>query len=268
MWLLKLTFIPIGLYAIIVGIAYLLQTWLIFPTGLVGEITNLPPRTRHIDLETEGGKRVVLVRIPPSQIPEKARPYLLGFGGNVWNADAVAIMLHQIFPEHEIIALHYRGYRPSTGSPSAAAMFDDARRAFDHIAGESSACMIAIGFSIGASVAVELAATRSLQGIVMVTPFDSLKELAAIHYPWLPVRLLLRHRMEATATLRGLDVPAAVITAGSDRIVPKSRSTPVREAARNLRANFTIETAGHNDVYDTPDFIAALRKSVNALARD
>jgi uncharacterized protein len=268
MWLLKLLFIPIGLYAVIVGIAYLAQTWLIFPAGLVGKITGLPPDTRYIELKTEDGERVVLVRIPPSQTPTKARPLLLGFGGNAWSADAVAIMLHRIFPEYEIGALHYRGYQPSTGRPTAAALFDDARRAYDHVSVETPNGVVAIGFSIGASVAADLAAARRLHGVVLVTPFDSLKELAATHYPWLPVRLLLRHRMEAAATLRNLNVPAAVITAENDTTVPRSRSAPVSEAARKLQADFTIKAVGHNDIYDAPDFISALRKSVNAVAYD
>ena len=268
MWLLKLTFMLAGLYAIVVGIAYVLQTWLLFPTGLVGGVADLPREARYFEFETEDNERIVLVRIPPSQAPAVPRPLLLGFGGNAWNADAVAVMLHRIFPEHEIAALHYRGYQPSSGRPSAEAIFNDARRAHDLVAGKLAGGVIAIGFSIGASIAVELAASRPLQGVVLVTPFDSLKELAASHYPWLPVRLLLRHRMEPAATLRDLDVPVALITAVNDSVVPKSRSAPVREAAANLRADFAIEAVGHNDVYDTTDFVIALRNSVDAITPD
>jgi pimeloyl-ACP methyl ester carboxylesterase len=177
-------------------------------------------------------------------------------------------MLHQIFPDHEIVAQHYRGYGPSSGRPSAKALFDDARRTHDHLVKESPAGIIAIGLSLGASVAVELAATRSLQGVVLVTPFDSLQKLATAHYPWLPVRLLLRHHMEAAATLHGLKVPVALITASDDTIVPTARSAPFREAATDLRADFTIDAVGHNNIYDAADFIIALRSSVDAITRD
>lgn len=268
MWFLKLTFVLIAFYIVIVGVAYYFQSWLIFPSGLAGGSSNLPAGAHYIELTTEDDENVVVVRIKPSRPFAEPPPLLFGFGGNAWNADAVAIMLHQIFPEHEVAALHYRGYGPSGGRPSAAALFDDARLAYDHLVKDSTDGVIVVGFSLGSSVAVELAATRSVQGMVLVTPFDSLKELAAVHYPWLPVRLLLRHRMEAADILRLLNVPVTVITADNDTVVTAARSAPVREAATDLRADFRIKNAGHNDIYNAFDFTIALINSVKALSDD
>ena len=267
MWLLKLTLSLAAVYAAVVAIMYALQTWLLFPAGLAAPGPDLPAGARRVELATKEGERVVLVRLPAGRPTAEPRPLLLGFGGNGWNADALALMLHQIFHEHEVAALHYRGYGPSSGRPSAAALFDDARRAHDHLAAEAEAGIVAVGLSIGAAVAVDLAANRPLRGVVLVTPFDSLEELAAHHYPWLPVRLLLRHRMETAETLRGLDVPAAIITAGNDVVVPAARSTPVREAARDLREDVTI-AAGHNDLYGHPEFADALRSAAAAVGVD
>ncbi|MBE7635275.1 alpha/beta fold hydrolase [Sneathiella sp. P13V-1] len=268
MWFLKLTFILIALYAGIVGTAYFLQTWLIFPSGLAGGSSNLPAGASYSELTTEDGENVVVVRIKPSRPSAEPRPLLFGFGGNAWNADIMAILLHQIFPEHEIAALHYRGYGPSSGRPSAMALFEDARLAHDYLIEEHADGVVAIGFSLGSSVAVDLAGSRSLQGIVLVTPFDSLKELAATHYPWLPVRLLLRHRMETADSLRRLNLPVAVITADNDKVIPAARSSPVREAARDLRADFTIKNVGHNDIYTALDFTTALIDSVKSVSDD
>jgi hypothetical protein len=119
MWLLKLTLVLTGLYAAIVSIAYFLQSWLIFPSSLAGDLSDLPSQSRYIELETEDGKRIVLVHIPPSQTSSEPLPLLLGFGGNAWNANAVATILHQTFPKYEVVAQHYRGYGPSSGRPSA-----------------------------------------------------------------------------------------------------------------------------------------------------
>jgi pimeloyl-ACP methyl ester carboxylesterase len=268
MWLVKLSLVLAGIYAALILVAYFLQSWLIFPAGLVSGGSNLASSARIFNLNTPDGEHIVLVQIPPSRTPTEQRPLLLGFGGNAWNAEAVALLLHQIFPEHDVAAAHYRGYGPSSGRPSSKALFDDARLVFDHLASENATNTVAVGFSIGASVAVELAASRPLKGLVLVTPFYSLKELAATHYPWLPVRLLLSHRMEAASTLRGLDVPVALITARNDTIVPEIRSAPVREAVTDLRADYIIEAVGHNDIYDNLRFITALQKSVDAVVRD
>ena len=266
MWLLKLTLSLAGFYAMVVAIAYAIQTKLIFPAGLAAFGPDLPADARHIQLATTEGDSIVLVRLPAAPPTTERRPLLLGFGGNAWNADALALMLSQMFPGYEVAALHYRGYGPSSGRPSAKALVEDAGRAFDHLAAEGEQDIVAVGLSIGAAVAVDLAATRRLRGVVLVTPFDSLEELAAHHYPWLPVRLLLRHRMEPSAILRSLDVPTAIITAGRDTVVPAGRSASVRTAARDLREDLVI-AAGHNDLYNHPEFGDALRRSVTAVSR-
>lgn len=265
MWLLKFLFGLAGIYAVMVVTMYFLQTKLIFPSGLVGQPGGLPPDSVDVALKTPDGETIVLTRIPPTTDGSEQRPILLGFGGNAWSGGAVALVLHRIFPDHEVVGMHYRGYGPSSGSPSAKALFDDAALAFDHFAGQSDGDVVAVGFSIGASVAVDLAANRPVKGLVMVTPFDSLKELAAGHYPFLPVRPLLRHEMKTAATLRTLEVPAAIITAGRDTVVPAARSAPVRSAAVDLRSDITLENAGHNDVYDRPEFATALRQSVGTV---
>lgn len=268
MWFLKLALMLAGCYAVVVAIAYALQTWLIFPAGMVGGNVGLPQQARYTELQSGDGERVVWVRIPAAEASSPPRPLLMGFGGNAWNADAMALMLHRIFPEHDIAALHYRGYPPSSGRPSARAIFEDARLGHDKFAGDHEEGVVAVGFSVGASVAVDLASARPVRGLVLVTPFDSLKELAASHYPWLPVRWLLRHRMETAATLSGLKVPTAMIVADNDTVVPEPRSVPVREAAADLRADVTIADTGHNNLYDTADFVTGIRNSVDAVLRD
>lgn len=266
--MLKIATVLAGLYAAIVIAAYLLQTQLIFPAGLVGQGGGPPPNSRNVALKTPDGETVVLVRMSPVADESGERPILLGFGGNAWSANALAAMLHRIFPEYQIAAMHYRGYGPSTGRPSASALFQDAALAYDHLSGQGGAGVVAVGLSIGASVAVDLAANRPLEGLVLATPFDSLKELAATHYPWLPVRLFLRHRMESAATLRGLALPVAIITADNDTVVPQARSKPVREAAADLRTDVVIDGAGHNDIYERAAFAASLRNSVAAVSAD
>ncbi|MDA4844876.1 alpha/beta hydrolase [Hoeflea poritis] len=265
-WTLKIAMVLAGLYAAIVVAAYFLQTQLIFPAGLVGQGGGAPPNSSNVELKTPDGETVVLVRMSPIAGEAGERPILLGFGGNAWSANALAAMLHQMFPEYEIAAMHYRGYGPSSGRPSARALFEDAALAYDHLSGQAG--VVAVGLSIGASVAVDLAANRPLKGLVLVTPFDSLKELAATHYPWLPVRLFLRHRMENAATLRDLKLPVAIITAEHDIVVPDARSKPVREASADLRADIVIDGAGHNDIYERAEFEASLRKSVAAVSAD
>ena len=98
---------------------------------------------------------------------------------------------------------------------------------------------------------------------MLVMPFDSLEAVARDLYWWAPVGLLLRNRMPTIEFVRGSLVPTALIIAERDAIVPARRSAPLRQAIRNLVFEGAID-AGHNDLYDHPDFAAAVRE---ALAR-
>ena len=141
---------------------YIAQTWLLFPTTLAGLArVQLPASAQRIEIRTPDRETLVGVRIPPLREPGGPMSTLVGFGGNAWNAEAMALSLHRLFPDHEVVALHYRGYGPSSGSPTADALLADSLVIFDDLlqAGARER-VITIGFSIGAGVAAYLAAHR------------------------------------------------------------------------------------------------------------
>jgi pimeloyl-ACP methyl ester carboxylesterase len=265
----RFVYLVLGLAAVYVATVsgmYLAQTRLLFPTQLAeGSRTQLPASAQRLEIGTPDGERLVGVRVPAAIGSAEPSQLLLGFGGNAWNADDAALYLHQLFPGAEVVAFHYRGYRPSGGHPSAKALLADALVIFDHLQQVSTpGRRVAVGFSIGAGVAAYLARHRPLAGTILVTPFDSLEWLARDHYPWAPVSLLLRHRMPTIDFVRGTTTPTALITGGRDSIVPARRTEPLRRAVPRLVFDRTIEDAGHNDLYDHSAFVEAMHE---ALAR-
>jgi pimeloyl-ACP methyl ester carboxylesterase len=278
--LLKLLLIPLFLYCALLLLVFALQTRMLFPVRAVGAAAPLPAGAERLELDTPAGHRLHGVRIPaeerdsPSFSAEgdsagrggTAPLLVLGFGGNAWNAEHAAAYLHDLYPEAEIVAFHYRGYAPSAGEPGAEALVEDAPLVHDLAVGRlKPARTVAVGFSIGSGVAASLAARRPLAGLILVTPFDSLAEVAAGHYPWLPVRLLFRHRLDAAAALRGTSVPTAIIAAERDTLIPARRTDALRRAVPNLVFDRTIAGASHNDIYDRPAFRQAMREALNAL---
>ena len=192
----------------------------------------------------------------------KGAPTRLGFGGNAWNADAMALILHALFPHRDVVAFHYRGYASSTGRPSAQAFFSDSLAVFDYLAqARGGGPILPIGFSIGGAVAAYLAKHRSVAGLILVTPFDSLEAVARDLYWWAPVGPLFRNRMPTIEFVRGSNVPTALITAEHDAIAPKRRSAPLRAAIGNLVFERAID-AGHNELYDHPAFAKAAREAL------
>ena len=255
-----------AVYLVVVVLMALAQDWLLFPRWAMGSGTDpLPASAERLSLEVSSGAELFGVDIPPESAPPGGATLLLAFGGNAWNAAALAAYLHAVVPDREVIAFHYRGYAPSTGRPSARALLGDALAIHDHLAATlAPERIVAVGLSIGAGPAAHLAAQRPIAGAILVTPFDSLKALARAHYPWAPVGLLLRHRMDVAGAVAASPAPMALIAAERDTIVPPDRTEPLRRAAETLVLDRTIAEAGHNDLYGRPEFATALRE---ALAR-
>ncbi len=265
MWMLYLAIVIGLLYAGLTFAIAVAQTRLLFPVDMAAATrASLPHEAERIEVETPDGPRLIGIRLGPSS-PDAARPLILGFGGNAWNADVMALYLRSLFPEAEVVAFHYRGYPPSEGRPSAAALLADAVTVFDHLQREKPRLVIAVGFSIGSGVAAHLSRQRPLAGQILVTPFDSLKSLAADHFPWAPVGLFLRHHIETADYLRESETPTALIVAGQDTIVPARRSTALREATPKLVFERTIVDAGHNDLYDHPAFAQSMHEAYGRI---
>lgn len=241
------------------------QSQLIFPTHAVPAPGPWPPGAGRLSLRTPDGKDLVGIHIPADK-PRKQRTLILGFGGNAWNAQDVAEYLHELFPDEDVVAFHYRGYAPSQGSPSAEALIADAPLVYDLAVDQVKAArVIAIGFSVGSGVAAHLAAARNLDGLILVTPFDSLKAVAQSMYPWLPIGPFFGHEIDAASALEKVDVPVAIIAAERDEIVPRERTEELRKRVPNLVFEETIRRAGHNDIYARSDFHEAIRQAFDRL---
>jgi fermentation-respiration switch protein FrsA (DUF1100 family) len=241
------------------------QSQLIFPTHAVPRAGPWPAGAERLTLTTADGHELVGIHIPADQ-PAAQPTLLLGFGGNAWNGQDVAEYLHEVFSDEEVVAFHYRGYAPSTGNPSAQALIADAPLIYD-LAVErlKPSRIIAIGFSIGRGIAAQLVAARKLDGLILVTPFDSLKAVAQSMYPWLPIGPFFEHEIDAASALERLKLPVAIIAAERDQVVPADRTGALRRIVPELVFDRTIAGAGHNDIYARSDFQEAMRDALTAV---
>lgn len=264
----KLILIAALAYLALLMAIYVAQTSLLFPTRLVPRSWPLPAGAEQVALDAPDGIRLHGVYVPPCSKAPADRPVILGFGGNAWNAAAVADYLHGLYPDHDVAAFHFRGYAPSAGKPSAAALLADAPLVHDFVSARlGNRRVVAVGFSIGSGIAAHLAGRRRLAGLILVTPFDSLETLAADHYRWLPIRLLLRHRMNPADDLRGTNVPVTLIAGERDTLIPPRHAQALARVVPNLVLNRTISGAGHNDIYHHPAFRAAMTEALQRIEK-
>lgn len=271
---LKLLLVLVAAYLTVVAVMWAVQDRLLFPAQMAATLgTPVPPDAPRLALTTPDGTELHGVRLFPPTTAMMERVVILGFGGNAWNAEDAAVYLQNLYPHADIVAYHYRGYGPSTGRASADALIADAPLIYDatmeKLRKETTAQtrVIAVGFSIGSGVAVHLARERNLDGLILVTPFDSLAALAALHFPWLPTKWMLRSPMRNAEMLKGLPVPTAIIAAEKDELIPRERTSEMRGAAQRMVYSRTIKDAGHNDLYAREDFAMAMREALGAIER-
>ena len=263
-WLTALLLLGLAAYLLVAACLWLAQDALIFPRYAVGPAEHvLPKGTERLELRTAEGHRLVgnLVRAR-----EPSRGLLLGFTGNAWNADDFTVFLAHRLRDLDIAAFHYRGYAPSEGRPGEAALVADAVAAYDHLVERLRPQRVLFaGFSIGSGVAAALAAARPADGLLLVTPFDSIEAIARTRYPWLPVGRLLRHPFRSDRHLADLELPTAVIIASHDRVVPAARTMALLRVLRRPVFVETVPDSTHGGLYHTAEIDEVLRRAVAAL---
>lgn len=186
---------------------------------------------------------------------------VLYFGGNAEDVAFSLPTMRQAFPGRALYLPRYRGYGGSTGRPSETALYADALALFDRLAPRHGRIHV-VGRSLGSAVAVYLASQRPVAGLVLITPFDSILEIARHQYPFLPVDRLLLDRYETVRYAPRVTAPTRIIAAEHDEIVPR-RSTEAlwRSFPAGLAELRVVGGAGHNSVSRSPDFIGSLSDS-------
>jgi len=174
------------------------------------------------------------------------------FNGNGGNR-AYRAPLAAALARHGITTLlfDYRGYGGNPGSPTEAGLALDARAALDYVLsrkGLDPDRIVYFGESLGGSVAARLAVDRAPRALILRSPFASLAAIAGHHYPFLPVRWLLKEQHDTLASMRRITRPTLVVTSDDDSIVPVNQTKQVYEAAAGPKELLTIPGADHNDL--------------------
>lgn len=206
---------------------------------------------RELFIRSETGERLQAWHVAGAP----GKPLVLYFGGNAEDVSWMLADAHARAPGFGWLLASYRGYGGSEGSPSEAAIRADALRWHDYALKELGAVrVIAFGRSLGSGAAVYLASQRQLEGIVLVTPFDSLAEVAKHHYPLLPVRAMLRHPFDSAALASRITAPLLCIAAARDDIIPAVHAKRLYEAWGGPKRWLLLEEAGHNTTDSHPLF--------------
>lgn len=192
-------------------------------------------------------------------------PLLIYFGGNAEDVSSI-LLDHHHFSNISLLLFNYRGYGLSQGRPSQKNLIGDALFLYDYFAALPEVDrerIILMGRSLGTCVAVELAARRKVERLVLISPFASLRALARKHFPWFPVGPFLRHPFDIIDHAPGITAPLLAIIAAEDRIVPPEHSRRLLAAWGGETRALVIAGADHNDLGPQREFWSAIETFID-----
>ncbi len=180
---------------------------------------------------------------------------LIYFGGNAEDVSRNLPEFAEAFPEYAVYLLNYRGFGGSGGSTSEEAIAEDALALFDQVYASHPQVSL-IGRSLGSGVAVRLASQRPVQNLILVTPYNSLEEIAARQYPWVPVKWLLKDRFESGKYAAHIRVPTLLLAASDDEVIPRASTQRLLENfPQGIAALRVVPDSGHNSISDRAQYL-------------
>jgi fermentation-respiration switch protein FrsA (DUF1100 family) len=206
------------------------------------------PGAEEVRLETADGLTLNGWLLRPTAREERGA--VLVFNGNAGHRGHRAPLAEALARVgFAVLLIDYRGYGENAGSPSEQGLRLDADAALDLVLARGYALdrIVYFGESLGAAVAIELATRRHPAAVVVRSPFSSLADIGRTHYPFLPVRLLLRDRFPSVERVASIGAPLLIIAGERDSIVPLRSSRALYEAAVEPKHMVVFDGADHND---------------------
>jgi uncharacterized protein len=191
--------------------------------------------------------------------PHEGPNAVIYFGGNAEDVSAGLSETSAAFPDSAVFLMHYRGYGGSSGAPSEQALQKDALVLFDKVHA-AHPNVVVVGRSLGTGVAIRLATQRPVARLVLVTPYDSIQDLAAAQFPFFPVRWLLTDKYESGRYAPLVTAPTTIVAAEHDEVIPRLSTDKLHARFTSGVAKFIVlPGTGHNTISDNPLYWEVLR---------
>ncbi len=247
-------------YALVVLGAWLGQRRLMY----LPDPTRVPPASLGLanvaeaEMRTPDGATLVTWMAQP----RAGQPTVIYFHGNAGNlASRINRVRRYTDAGFGLAMLSYRGYGGSTGSPSEANNLADARLLYNSLIAKGVAPrdIVVYGESLGSGVAVQLAAEKPVGAVILDAPYTSIVALAALAYPFLPVRPLLVDRYESDQHIQRVKAPVLVLHGAKDQVIPVAMGRALHARANEPKRLEIYPEGRHTDLDEHGAFTAVQR---------
>ena len=248
-------------YAAICAILYSQQTKLLyFPQA---EQPDVPKIYRELEMEFTNGD-ISLHGWGNIRNVNSQNPVIIYYGGNGDEASRNLPLMAQ-FGVQNFFLINYRGYGRSEGEPEEQDLKDDALFVFDEVSkqyGLDSDSIILMGRSLGSGIATYVASEREVAKVVLVTPYDSIVNVASKRFPLFPVSLLMHQRFESNKLAPLIEEPVLCLIAEYDQIIPNYHAHQLCDAWKGDVQKQTLAKTNHNNISGHPGFARAISSFV------
>lgn len=240
-------------YAGLVLVVALMQRRLLFlgPKVSTADLATLATENQMIPWLNGAGRRIGWQRPARRKTAQGCVLITHGNAGTAVGRDYLADPLQDALPL-DVFILEYPGYGDRPGDPSQATLLSAASEAADLLAGRPP--LFLVGESLGCGVAAHLAGQLGsrVSGVLLIVPYNRMTAVAAAHYPWLPVRWMMRDPFPAEQWLSGYHGPVAFLIAGADRVIPSALALALYRDYPGTKRLWEVAGADHEDVLDQP----------------
>jgi len=252
-------------YGLVVGLMYYAQRSLLYAgASIAADAPERAPWGQAVRIRTSDGEILYALRSRAAT----GRPTVIFFHGNADRVTSYASLANGLAAHGlGLLAVSYRGFTGSTGSPTEAGLLLDGLAAYDWLAGATTEPIIALGQSLGSGVAVHVTRERpELDGVILVSAFDSIVELAASIYFFLPVRTFLSDTFRVDQWIGEVKQPKLFVHGARDAVVPIRHGRALFESAPEPKRLHVFDEHGHNDIWTDGlmDEIVAFSEAIEA----
>jgi fermentation-respiration switch protein FrsA (DUF1100 family) len=215
------------------------------------------PEAQEVVFDTDDGERVIAWHIAPRD----GAPVVLYFHGNGGALRYRVERFRALTADGSgLVALSYRGYGGSTGTPTESGLLADAAAAYRFaVARYEPARIVLWGESLGTGVAVALAAEHPVGQLVLEAPYASAVDIAAAAYPFAPVRILMKDQFRSDLRIGKVTVPVLILHGERDQVIPIGSAERLYSLIKSPNKRFVRFRDGHHENLSSHGAVAAAK---------
>lgn len=186
---------------------------------------------------------------------------IIYFGGNASNSIGFLNTFTSYYKNYDIVSFNYRGFAYSKGNPSEKKLYSDSIEIYNKYKNSYKEIVI-IGRSLGTAIATYLSKEVKVSNLILITPFDSIQNIAQKQFFYIPIKYILNHKFNLISNIKNNKTPCSVVIVKDDKVVSNKNTKNLIDNIFNLKNIITIENSTHNNISTNIKVLEFIRDTI------